>query len=125
MLVALGFIGINVVLVGLASFLEQPLAQKLDAIRLGARERFDTVPFFWSQHYALSVRYTGHAEQWDRIDVDGRIAERACSVAFRRNGKTLAVASVKRDRENLEAASCECYRAATDLLNAVTDGSRT
>jgi Mn-dependent DtxR family transcriptional regulator len=28
------------------------------------------------------------------------------------------------DRENLEAASCECYRAATDLLNGVTDGSR-
>jgi CRP-like cAMP-binding protein len=29
------------------------------------------------------------------------------------------------DRKNLEAASCECYRAATDLLNAVTDGSHT
>ncbi len=28
------------------------------------------------------------------------------------------------DRHNLEAASCECYRAATNLLNAVTDGSR-
>jgi CRP-like cAMP-binding protein len=27
------------------------------------------------------------------------------------------------DRENLEAASCECYRAATDLLKSVTDGS--
>jgi CRP-like cAMP-binding protein len=27
------------------------------------------------------------------------------------------------DRETLEAASCECYRAATDLLKAVTDGS--
>ena len=27
------------------------------------------------------------------------------------------------DRESLEAASCECYRAATNLLNAVTDGS--
>jgi len=27
------------------------------------------------------------------------------------------------DRKHLEAASCECYRAATDLLNAVTDGS--
>jgi CRP-like cAMP-binding protein len=26
------------------------------------------------------------------------------------------------DREHLEAASCECYRAATDLLNRVTDG---
>jgi CRP-like cAMP-binding protein len=28
------------------------------------------------------------------------------------------------DRKSLEAASCECYRAATDLLNSVTDGSR-
>lgn len=27
------------------------------------------------------------------------------------------------DREKLEAASCECYQAATDLLRAVTDGS--
>ena len=70
---------------------------------LGAHERFDAAPFFWSQHYTLSVRYTGHAEQWDHIDVDGRVADRACSVAFRRNGKTLAVASVKRDLENLEA----------------------
>jgi CRP-like cAMP-binding protein len=29
------------------------------------------------------------------------------------------------DGERLEAASCECYRAATGLLRAVTDGSRT
>ena len=28
------------------------------------------------------------------------------------------------DGERLEAASCECYRAATDLLESVTDGSR-
>jgi hypothetical protein len=28
------------------------------------------------------------------------------------------------DREKLEAASCECYRAATDLLQAVTDEPR-
>src|SRR3954464_4976549 len=28
------------------------------------------------------------------------------------------------DGESLEAASCECYRAATDLLNAVTNGSK-
>jgi CRP-like cAMP-binding protein len=28
------------------------------------------------------------------------------------------------DRENLEAASCECYRAATDLLKGVTDGRK-
>ena len=28
------------------------------------------------------------------------------------------------DRKNLETASCECYRAATDVLNSVTDGSQ-
>ena len=28
------------------------------------------------------------------------------------------------DREHLEAASCECYRAATDLLKRVTDGKK-
>ncbi|MGH2615985.1 MAG: EamA family transporter [Thermomicrobiales bacterium] len=39
MLAALGFIGVYVVLVGVASFLEQPLAQKLDAFRLGAALR--------------------------------------------------------------------------------------
>src|SRR6266480_2026267 len=36
-----------------------------------------------------------------------------------RHGKVTIV-----DREALENASCECYRAATDLLKSVTDGSR-
>lgn len=70
---------------------------------LGARRRFDTVPFFWSKHYDMSIRYTGHAEHWDRLDISGDVAARNCSVAFRRGEKTLAVASVKRDLQNLEA----------------------
>jgi apoptosis-inducing factor 3 len=70
---------------------------------LGARQRFDTAPFFWSAHYDLSIGYVGHAERWDRIAVDGSVAGRDCSVAFRKDGKTLAVASVGRDLENLKA----------------------
>ena len=70
---------------------------------LGAQERFDAVPFFWSQHYDLSINYTGHAEQWDRIDVSGDITKRDCLVAYKKGDSTLAVASVKRDRESLEA----------------------
>ncbi|WP_071885939.1 FAD-dependent oxidoreductase [Hymenobacter sedentarius] len=70
---------------------------------LGQRQRFDAVPFFWSKHYNLSIRYTGHAEKWDELVVDGPLAQRAGSVAYVRQGQTLAVASVKRDLDNLRA----------------------
>ena len=70
---------------------------------LGQRQRFDAVPFFWSKHYDVSIRYTGHAEHWDALAMDGPLAQRAGSVAFVRQGQTLAVASVKRDLDNLRA----------------------
>lgn len=72
---------------------------------LGAREPFTAAPFFWSKHYDLSIRYSGHAEEWDEIAIDGSLEQRTFSAAFRRNGRTLAVASGRRDRQNLEAAA--------------------
>jgi NADPH-dependent 2,4-dienoyl-CoA reductase/sulfur reductase-like enzyme len=38
---------------------------------LGAQQRFDAVPFFWTQQHDLLLNYVGHARQWDRIDLDG------------------------------------------------------
>jgi len=70
---------------------------------LGQRVRFDAVPFFWSQHYDVTIRYVGHAEQWDQVTVDGSLEAHDASVSFVRGGKTLAVATVARDRRNLEA----------------------
>ncbi|HXY29318.1 MAG TPA: FAD-dependent oxidoreductase [Gemmatimonadaceae bacterium] len=69
---------------------------------LGARERFADVPFFWSQHYDVTIAYVGHAERWDRIDVAGSIEGRDCSVAYRLGDRTPAVASIFRDRVSLE-----------------------
>ncbi len=70
---------------------------------VGQRVPFDTVPFFWSQHYDVTIRYVGHAERWDRVTVDGSLESRDASVSFILGGKTLAVATVSRDRRSLEA----------------------
>jgi NADPH-dependent 2,4-dienoyl-CoA reductase/sulfur reductase-like enzyme len=70
---------------------------------LGRRERFDAVPFFWSQHYDVPINYVGHAESWDELAVEGDIAGKDGLVRMRREGRTLAVVSVFRDLESLEA----------------------
>jgi NADPH-dependent 2,4-dienoyl-CoA reductase/sulfur reductase-like enzyme/nitrite reductase/ring-hydroxylating ferredoxin subunit len=72
---------------------------------LGARERFEAVPFFWSQHYDVPINYVGHAEKWDTIDIDGDVEKRDCSVSYKRDGRTLAVATIFRDLESLQAES--------------------
>ena len=69
----------------------------------GAREPFDAVPFFWSQHYDVPINYVGHAESWDELIVEGDIANKDGLARMRRAGRTLAVASVFRDLESLEA----------------------
>ena len=70
---------------------------------LGYRERFDAVPFFWSQHYDVTINYVGHAEKWDAVQIDGTLESRDCSVTYMRGGRRLAVATISRDRESLQA----------------------
>lgn len=69
---------------------------------LGQRVPFHDVPFFWSNHYDVAIGYTGHADKWDAIDVDGVIADQDCAVRYRLGGRTMAIATIRRDRENLE-----------------------
>ncbi len=68
---------------------------------LGARQRFDAVPFFWSQHHDVAIQYVGHAEQWDRIDLDGDPDARDCRVRYSLAGRLLATVTIGRDRESL------------------------
>jgi hypothetical protein len=51
----------------------------------------------------VPIIYAGHAETWDELTIDGEIASKDCLLRFRRKGRTLPVASIFRDAENLQA----------------------
>ena len=81
----------------------QRQAQTAARNMLGRRERFDAVAFFWSRHFDAAISYVGHAEKWDSVVVDGSPAEKNCKVTYSLAGKTLAVATIGRQRESLVA----------------------
>ena len=70
---------------------------------LGRGKPIAMVPFFWSQHYDISINYVGHADGWDSADVEGDLDKHDASVTYKKAGKVLAVATVFRDTESLAA----------------------
>jgi NADPH-dependent 2,4-dienoyl-CoA reductase/sulfur reductase-like enzyme/nitrite reductase/ring-hydroxylating ferredoxin subunit len=70
---------------------------------MGVPTPFRSAPFFWSQHYDVPINYVGHAETWDELKIEGDIPAKDCVLRFNRKGRTLAVASIYRDLESLQA----------------------
>jgi NADPH-dependent 2,4-dienoyl-CoA reductase/sulfur reductase-like enzyme/nitrite reductase/ring-hydroxylating ferredoxin subunit len=68
---------------------------------LGQGQPFRDVPFFWSQHYDVSLSYVGHATSWDTLEVLGKLSERDAAIVYRSAGRVLAVATLGRDRQSL------------------------
>ncbi|PSH70258.1 pyridine nucleotide-disulfide oxidoreductase [Phyllobacterium brassicacearum] len=70
---------------------------------LGRQEKFESVPFFWSQHYDIPINYVGHAGKWDEIVIDGDIKAKDCTLQYKSGGQVLATVTIYRDLESLEA----------------------
>jgi 3-phenylpropionate/trans-cinnamate dioxygenase ferredoxin reductase subunit len=69
---------------------------------LGAGEIFDAVPFFWSIHHDVTIRYVGFPGG-ERAEVHGDLDARDAAIAYRTGDTTFAVATVGRDHVALEA----------------------
>lgn len=76
--------------------------QTVAANMLGDRKRFDSAPFFWSEQFGTTIRYTGYAPRWDQVLVDGDIESGSFTIRYFADGQHCASASVGRDRDNLE-----------------------
>ncbi len=89
---------------------------------LGQTVQLDSVPFFWTTQFGVSLRYVGHAESWERIDVAGDPRSKTCAFAYRKAGKTLALAFYGRDRDALIAEDALSRADEAALLKLVPPG---
>jgi NADPH-dependent 2,4-dienoyl-CoA reductase/sulfur reductase-like enzyme len=78
------------------------MGQAAAANMLGAQRPFDDVPFFWTHHQGVELRYCGHAGKWDSVRIDGDLQEQDFTARYYRGDTLVAAASVGRDVENLE-----------------------
>jgi NADPH-dependent 2,4-dienoyl-CoA reductase/sulfur reductase-like enzyme/nitrite reductase/ring-hydroxylating ferredoxin subunit len=92
---------------------------------MGRHERFDAVPFFWSQHYDVTIAYVGYAESAADATVDGSLDAHDATVVYRQDGRVAAVATIFRDRQSLaveEAMECADRSALERALAPVSGG---
>ena len=80
----------------------QRMGQTAARNMLGAGERFDTVPFFWSAHYDATVAYVGHADRAATSRADGSVADRDMAVRWEEDGRLTALATIFRDDLSLQ-----------------------
>jgi NADPH-dependent 2,4-dienoyl-CoA reductase/sulfur reductase-like enzyme/nitrite reductase/ring-hydroxylating ferredoxin subunit len=70
---------------------------------LGARRKYDDIPFFWTAQYGKEIRYVGHASTAADAAIGGNIQKEDAIVAYRENGKDVAFATLGRDLACLQA----------------------
>ncbi len=59
------------------------------------------VPFFWSQHYDVTIASVGYAAGWDRIEARGSLADGSYAGVYLKAGRVRAVVTVGRDTLSL------------------------
>lgn len=79
--------------------LAQQHGQAAARAMLGRGSGYHGIPFFWTGQHELSLRYVGHADEWDEVVIDGSLDERSFLAYYLDGGTVRAVAAVGRDQE--------------------------
>ncbi len=64
---------------------------------LGQEQQFAEVPFFWTQQYGKSLRYAGHATEWDEIIFHGDVRRHDFLALYAHRNRIVAAAALGRD----------------------------
>jgi NAD(P)H-nitrite reductase large subunit len=70
---------------------------------LGAKRKYEDIPFFWTAQFGKEIRYVGHASKPESVAVSGDIEKDDAIIAYREKGKSVAFASLGRDLACLKA----------------------
>lgn len=70
---------------------------------LGAKRKYEDIPFFWTAQFGTEIRYVGHASKPEQVLVGGDIEKNDAILAYTEKGKPVAFASLGRDLACLEA----------------------
>lgn len=70
---------------------------------LGYREAYNAVPYFWTQQFGVSLKYVGHADKWDSVEVEGSLDAKDCVIRYKEGGRTVAIATIGRDLQSLKS----------------------
>jgi NADPH-dependent 2,4-dienoyl-CoA reductase/sulfur reductase-like enzyme/nitrite reductase/ring-hydroxylating ferredoxin subunit len=60
---------------------------------------FRSIPFFWTAQAGITLRYVGHAKEWDEIILSGNVQKKDFVAYYARDGLVRAAAGCNRDRE--------------------------
>jgi NADPH-dependent 2,4-dienoyl-CoA reductase/sulfur reductase-like enzyme/nitrite reductase/ring-hydroxylating ferredoxin subunit len=88
---------------------------------LGIGGTYSETPFFWSQHYDVTIAYVGHAASWETCEIRGELDKHDACAIYRRNGKTIAVATIGRDLLSLRVEAALEQSNAADLDSILRD----
>jgi 3-phenylpropionate/trans-cinnamate dioxygenase ferredoxin reductase component len=69
---------------------------------LGDGERYDVVPWFWSNQYDLRLQTVGLSQGHDDVLVRGDVATRAFSVVYLRGGRVVALDCVNKTKDYVQ-----------------------